>query len=112
MCDPFSQITEVKPELELVRIAIVIPHTRSAVDTELRDRAVPGNADDVARTPLLRIRIGRVTHVFPERFVLLVGCLRLTRQLLQNPSALPGFKLLLVLCQADRLLSSADKNVQ
>ncbi len=58
--------------MEMVGIAEIAVHTRTTINTELADRAVPGQADNVTGRTLRRIAIAGIAHIFPASGEILV----------------------------------------
>src|SRR5689334_4177644 len=103
--DSLRKVAEIEPEPEAIGISVVVPNAGAAIDTELRDRAVPGQSDDVAGRRLVRMDIRRTAHVLPQLGVLGIARLGLGADAFQNAATRERLELFLMLLEADRVVA-------
>src|SRR6202023_2488186 len=78
------------PELKVIGVAQVVPNSGAAIDPELGDGAVPGEADDMAGRRLSRMDVGGTAHILPTRFVQLVSGLWFRVHAVEDALSIPG----------------------
>ncbi len=110
--DSLCQVAKIVPEAQFVLTAQVAPNARAAVDAELGDCTVPGDAHDMTREWLRRVHVLRAAHVLPPGRALFIGRLRLSVNLIQNAFAPPWLQLHLMLVKGGRCVADGQIDVE
>ncbi len=100
---PFADAAEAVPEAEVIRIAVIIPDSGAAINAKFWNRAVPGEADDMAWLGEARMFVVGIPRVRPACGELLVGRFRFGCHLLKNPPPLPRAQTSLIILESHRM---------